>query len=207
MAGLLFLAGLGSWAQAQVTVAFTSSAQAGGLGLNSNNSAWSTSGGFSFELGVFNSGFTPTSANTGSWNASWTVAASGANPGATTWINDDGATYFASTGAYTSNAAPFTAGTQLYIWGYNSKAISASSEWILITNSAWVVQTVGSPSTRFLDTTDSGTIAILGAITNGGLDLQSAAVVSAVPEPAAYAALAGVVVLGLGVVRRRRGAA
>jgi hypothetical protein len=188
---------------AQITVNYSSSSTAGGLGQFSSGSNWSTSGGYTFEVGVFNSGFTPTSGNVSSWSTSWTIATDNvSNFGTTTWINDNGATYFQATGAYLNNSSPFTTSpaTQLYVWGYNTKTIGSGTEWILLGNTNWLVQNASSASTYFIDSTDIGTYAVVGVVSNNGINLMS----SAIPEPSAYAAALGIISLGLCAIRRRR---
>jgi hypothetical protein len=202
--GALLLAGWFQCAMAQVTVVFSSSMTAGGLGLNSENSSWSTSGGFIFEVGVFTAGFTPSAVNETNWASSWTIAAGGSNTGTATWIDDGGATYFQGAGQYDNNTAPLAVGTQLYIWGFDSRSALPSSQWILLTNTSWLVQSVGSLATDFIDTTDTGTYAVVGSVTNGGVDMKSAVVGSTIPEPATYAAFFGATSLGMVFWCKRR---
>lgn len=84
-------------------------------------------GSFRFELGVFTSGFVPTSANTSQWAAHWAPA--------------QRAVYSATnrffTGQFTvsSNAAPFTVNAKAYIWGFSGSG--ASAEWILMRANFW----------------------------------------------------------------------
>jgi hypothetical protein len=67
-------------------------------------------------------------------------------------------------------------GTQYYVWGYSTKSLSGTAEWILLTNPAWIVQPSATPLVSFFDTTDTGTVAVIGTLTNAGKNLQSALV-------------------------------
>lgn len=190
-------------ASAQVTIQHFSSGGEGGLGLVSNGSSW-VPGEWTFESGVFSAGFAPATDNLGAWNSAWTSTyVSESHTGSSEWWDDSGVFYYYGEGGYLTNNAPFTLGTQLYVWGYNTKDLTdIDAEWILLTNESWTVVSTAFLNTQYLDTKDLGTVAILGAITNDGYDLQSASV-SSVPEPAAYATLLGAAVLTLTHLRRR----
>jgi hypothetical protein len=97
-----------------------------------------------------------------------------------------------------------TSATTLSIWVYDSKAPVVSSDWMILTNSNWVVQplAVGAAvDSRDYTITDAGTTVRLGAISGNTFALVPA---PAIPEPSTFAALAGFAVLGLAVSRRRR---
>lgn len=189
----LIIAGISS-AHAQTTINFTSPAFE--IGKDSSGTALDSS--YTFALGSFGA-FTPSSSNVEDWASNFNVL------GSTTW---GGFTQYSGTGNLTDNDSPFTTSDQGFVWGYNTQTIGASTEWILITNSSWIFPTVGSSPTVDWTSSDVGTYAALGTITNdlgtGNADpyLQTASL-AAVPEPSTYALLAGVACLGFMVTRRR----
>lgn len=79
-----------------------------------------------FELGVFDSGFTPTKTNAAQWGSHWTVFDR-------TTFNPQ-TSFFASSVTFTSNDPPFAAGRQVYMWGSTG---GATPEWILATHGDW----------------------------------------------------------------------
>lgn len=82
---------------------------------------------FQFQLGVFTSGFIPTSGNLNQWAGHWVGAASG-NYNPATMAFDENFTV-------AGNAVPFVVGASAFIWG---RAIGSSSdEWILFRKSDW----------------------------------------------------------------------
>lgn len=191
---------------AQVTQPFMSGGMDATTGLTSGGVAW-TPGAYFFELGVFDASFDPSAGNISSWSSSWTVASNGLNTGVGSWLDDEGLQYFSGSGGYSTNDAPFAAGARLYVWGYNTKATAdAGAEWILLTNSSWTVASTGMPAAlAALDTTDVGTVALFGSISDGGYSLQSASVAaSLVPEPAAFAVFAGLAGMAWVAAKRRR---
>jgi hypothetical protein len=61
------------------------------------------------------------------------------------------------------------------VWGANTRQAQAGAEWILLTNPAW--RTVADGGVRLpdlFDTTDAGTVAVVGEVARAGRDLQSA---------------------------------
>ena len=107
---------------------------------------------FSFELGTWASGFTPTSANIALWSANWKVLSTAYAPGANGWasldssnpgVNDPNqnpeffsrAINFNANGTV-QNGGPsiFTTNEQAYIWVFNSKAVATGSQWALVTD-------------------------------------------------------------------------
>ncbi len=105
-----------------------------------------------FEIGYFDSGFTPTSGNTTEWASHWTVI------DRTTYNPDT--KFFASSVEFTSNVAPYLEGQQVYMWGSFS---STTNEWILATDAAWLwpSASLGFPVTwniRFASTVVVGNI-------------------------------------------------
>jgi len=192
-------------ALAQQSINFGS--QIPSVGTYSTGSNWDTSGSFQFEVGAFNSGFTATNANTNLWAANWTIANQGGPTGAAKWIDDGGDLGFTGSAQITTLSAPFTGNATLYMWGYDSKAVG-SQQWILLTNTAWVVSSdISTPVSSNL-TVDGSTTSVIGNISAGGTTFQSALVtVSAIPEPSTVAALLGAAALGMAAYRRRRVAA
>ena len=97
-----------------------------------------------------------------------------------------------------------TAGSVLSIWAYDTKTPGAATDWMIVTNPAWVV-TALTPAAGVnpvdYTITDAGTVASYGTISSGKF---ITALAPAIPEPSSFAALAGFAVLGLAASRRRR---
>ena len=170
------------WAQQSVSA--TSSGGVGGLGRFSTGQPWPVSGtpSMAFELGVFTSGFNPAVQPKAAWAGAW-ISARGARLAndVDTWFLDGTATYFSIQGSSAALASAPNAGGQYYIWGSTSRTVATTSEWILLTNPAWVVVAGTTPQIPvFFDTKDPGTVAVVGTLSNGGRDLQSAKTVAAV---------------------------
>ncbi|MFT4548298.1 MAG: hypothetical protein ACI8XO_002204 [Verrucomicrobiales bacterium] len=192
---------------------------------HSDGSSMDTS--FTFELGSFNSSFTPTAANTHLWSDNWDAApGSGGsssvgytqapinpliatNTGASN--NFSGSVTLDPNGAGANGNPTFSTGDQAYIWGYDDRGTSGTGEWILITNPSWsypaVTPGIQIPGTQF-DVGDAGTIATLGSVnpefSTVGDDphMQSGSVgLLPVPEPSVAMLLLGGV--GMMLVRRR----
>ena len=168
---------------------------------------------FTFELGGFLSGFTPTVANLSLWESNWVVFDSAVyNDG---WNPDLGISNYASTAnaiaAGGSNITssdtgnPFTVGQRAYIWTYNSKTISPTAEWSLITNTTWTYPVADPLNPNPLEWTlaDAGNMAIAGATSTDGGTFVSTLQTQAVPEPgsALLILVAGVMIR----LRRRYG--
>lgn len=167
---LLPLAGV-----AQQTVVVTSSGGAGGLGLYSDGSSWSTSGGFTFEVGVFPAGFDPASSERATWLTAWMPVNAATTGAVNTWFKDGASTYFSITGSSSALRTAESVGVQYYVWGYNTKTVGLSAEWVLLTNPAWRLVSTTTPRLPDLfDTKDTGTLAVVGTLSNSGKDLQSA---------------------------------
>lgn len=150
---------------------------------------------FTFYIGSF-SAFVPTVSNTNLWAANFTSL------GSTTWSSGDHA--FSGSVQLTSNAGAFLQTNQAYIWGQG--LVSGSAEQVLFTNNTWLFPASSNILPTNWDLSDSGTFAVVGTL---GTPLVSAdpyistVAVSAVPEPATYAAVLGLLAVGLVAYRRR----
>lgn len=172
---------------------------------------------FSFQLGAFNGGFTPTNMNQAQWLANWNPAnlIDGSNKpivGNAVAYNDS--EIFPGSGLYAnsyegkaqldSNTGAFGVGAQGYIWGYTQRGDGQTGEWILLTNNNWAFPAAtpapgGTPANEFWLTTDPGTSAIVGNLNpSSGVELQSALI----PEPSS--ALLLLSSLAAFALRRRR---
>ncbi|AHF92450.1 exosortase [Opitutaceae bacterium TAV5] len=166
------------------------------------------SSGLSLQLGAFSAGFTPTSDNTGEWRDHWLTS------GAPGYVDTSGVW---STSLILSDQSIITSGSQLYLWAYDQRDLSAGDAgWLLLTSTNWtavasyledsVVRSFYFPfyaDTALRDYTDPIS-AILGNFNLGAGTAQLADVSgSPVPEPATWAAIFGVCTLGFALWRRR----
>ncbi|MFN7565439.1 MAG: PEP-CTERM sorting domain-containing protein [Prosthecobacter sp.] len=185
-----------------------------------NSSGFSLDDSFTFELGAFEAGFTPDATNYGEWSTRWRafgqatfepLLGNGWEPGLQYFTKDT-----TVLGGQLSSESPplasyaFTAGTQAFLWVYDSKTVAPTSEWALVGGTTWTF-----PASDLLNLTpvvwelNSADRVVWGGANDlrgdglytalpGSFDLQTAAV----PEPA------GLVLLGLagwvGLRRRRR---
>lgn len=94
--------------------------------VNQTSAGSAMDGGFSFELGVFNS-FVPTASNISQWAQKW-VPAKRTN-------YDPVSKRFVDQFAVTGNTAPFSINAKAYIWGFRNG--SSGSEWILFRSNTW----------------------------------------------------------------------
>jgi hypothetical protein len=83
--------------------------------------------GFTFELGVFNGSFVPSSGNMNLWVANWSAAAS------TSYVV--AMSRFADVHTADNNDDPFVAGKAAYVWGRRENG--GGKEWILFRASNW----------------------------------------------------------------------
>ncbi|MCB1224236.1 MAG: PEP-CTERM sorting domain-containing protein [Verrucomicrobiales bacterium] len=145
---------------------------------------------FSFEVGIFLPGFTPTASNVDLWESNWRTLDRAYDP--TPEDPNDGdpegwnvpeqffvGYYQIEAGGYSSSpdADPlyaFPGGAQAYLWVYDSKSLDAPREWALLTDGitadnladAWVVPDADAGSLEwYLEDLD---VVIYG----GGNDLQ-----------------------------------
>jgi hypothetical protein len=105
---------------------------------------------------------------------------------------------FASNGDFLSLGNPFeglTQGDQFYTWVFNSADGASASEWGIFSGGPWAVP-------ADLGTVTLSTITIDNVVVGGASGANYT--LSAVPEPSAYAMLAGGFALGFAALRRRR---
>ena len=123
---------------------------------------------FRFELGGFAAGFQPSSANAREWRENW-VAVGSADYNASL-------RFFAASTEITQQSAGF--GGPAYIWGFNREAIGGDAEWVLLTNSNWVLPSSGTsiaPPQQW--STGTATTAVLGSVNaQPGVHLRTASV-------------------------------
>ncbi|RYD38995.1 MAG: hypothetical protein EOP85_16705 [Verrucomicrobiaceae bacterium] len=148
-----------------------------------------------FELGTFSPGFDPTTATPDQWVANWIVL-----QGADYDLVDQ---QVIQTATLSSNHSPFTQNTQAYIWGYTSKNVDPTSQWLLVAAPSWKWPSANSPlPTTFSMSDAKPQDAIMGSVNpeNEAYHMQFEYV--AIPEPSA-AVLACAASVGL-LLRRRR---
>jgi hypothetical protein len=105
---------------------------------NSSGNALDSS--FSFEIGTFVTGFTPTVSNMSQWQANWLVfdratSGQGWDPATQTIDSGVGVVHTTTGGSSSSAALPssvFEQGAEAYLWAFNSKVYEAGSEWALV---------------------------------------------------------------------------
>lgn len=149
---------------------------------------------FSFEMGTFNSGFTPTWENFAQWESNWNVidrvydpTPDDPNDGDPQGWNTLGRFYAATaqlepTGESNSpEASPthqFVMGEQVYLWVFNDKAQVPGTEWALITNNLgtgnatteWQIPDLGDTINSYYWQLSDADTAIVGGVndTRGG---------------------------------------
>lgn len=106
-------------------------------------------GSYSFELGVWTNDFVPTAHNRHEWADHWQPLVR------TSWRTETGQVIDAV--HLPANEAPFTAGRQVYLWGWDSRA-SGTREWVLLTNPGWALPDAATVGVTVWSTTDSGTV-------------------------------------------------
>ncbi|WP_035601223.1 hypothetical protein [Haloferula sp. BvORR071] len=146
---------------------------------NRTSSGAAMDGGFRFELGVFTGGFTPTSANTADWASHWASAQRA--------VYNESNRLFTAQFTVTSNASPFTAGAQAWVWGFGG---TSGREWILFRALSWTwpepdpIDPIG-----FDWNADDATQVVLGAIKPPGspaILMRSAAVSNSAPPASTF---------------------
>jgi hypothetical protein len=204
---LLCLAVVLAWTHgAQASTVYWNSSFGDNLFDSSGNALDAT---YSFEVGTFTGGFTPTYQNVDQWQANWHVLDRAYDPDANGWnpepipvgqyflggfdFNLDGS----SNSPDASPADIFTMGDTVYLWAYNSKSIVPGSEWALVTDGSpvgdqtddWVIPNTADSNSYYWQLTDANSTIIGGAndvqgpgtysTTPGAFSLQTAVV----PEP------------------------
>lgn len=149
-----------------------------------------------FEIGTFSPGFDPRTATPDQWVSNWIVL-----QGTDYDLIDQ---QFIQTATLSSNVSPFAANTQAYVWGYTSKDVAPTSEWLLVGATSWKwpdLNAAGTPPVFSMGDAVSAD-ALIGYVNpaNQHFHMQLGYVV--VPEPSS-SLLMVTAVLGLVWVRRR----
>ncbi len=147
-----------------------------------------------FELGTFKAGFDPLTATPEQWLSNWIVL-----QGADYDLVDQ---QFIQTATLNHNTEPFVAGTQAFIWGYNTKDLTMGAEWLIVGASSWTWPSSSAPLPTTFSMSDATSADVLvGNVNGSGFHMQLGAV-TAVPEPStSLLAVFTVTVLAL---RRKR---
>jgi hypothetical protein len=164
--------------------------------------------GFNFEIGTFTAPFTTTAA----FAAGFKTMNDASNPAVAYNNAFDGTAGDNAVAMALSFSEAYPTGVsasqQIYAWGYNSKTVASTSQWVIVTNPSWTVTTLvtgAALSDATYSVGDSGTVFVFGSLT-GSLAAGKAIAASAVvvPEPSTYASIVGVIAVGFVAVRRRR---
>lgn len=149
------------------------------------------------ELGKFITGFTPTLANTASWQVNWIS-------GPTGFVDSSSPDWEAS--LTLTNNATFALNAQLYLWAFDSRIATTDRQWALFTDTSWLVfaNSAIDPSVYSYDFSGA-TTAVAGSL-NLRTQVATTAFIPAVPEPATWGLIGGFSTLLVAFWRRRRAA-
>jgi hypothetical protein len=155
---------------------------------------------FSLELGTFNSGFTPTSANLDDWLSNW-------NSDSTGYVDTAAPEWQAS--LVFGNNSFFPVGAQLYLWAYDVRTPAGAGQWALFTEftAPWMVPVADPLALDPVQLSFSNdTVAILGELefARSGASTAAAVAISAVPEPSTYGGMSLALLLAAMAWRRSR---
>ncbi|MCU0795311.1 MAG: hypothetical protein MUF31_05170 [Akkermansiaceae bacterium] len=132
-----------------------------------------------FELGVFDSGFTPTLANMAQWSEKWNRCQRVSyNPVTQRY---DG--FF----TVSSNSGPFAVGRAVYVWGFRGDALQG--DWILFRATNWTMPAVDPFNPFALEWNVAQATAVTGEIDPDGSPhlMKSAAISGALPPETEWA--------------------
>ncbi len=145
--------------------------------VNQSSSGVAMDGSFRFELGVFTGGFVPSAANTSQWAGHWSSPQRA--------IYNPDTRFFSRQYTVSSNAAPYTAGAQAWIWGFGG---TAGDQWILLRASTWTwpVADPLDPVPLAWNVADA-TVVVVGSVNGSGYLMRSATASDGVPPTTSYA--------------------
>lgn len=99
---------------------------------------------FTFEIGTFINGFVPTASNLTNWAANWTIFDAATLNTNELFVGSGPLNFFTSTATHQTNSqssslfttpgSTFAQNTLAYLWAYDSKTVSFTSEWALVTD-------------------------------------------------------------------------
>jgi hypothetical protein len=172
------------------------------VGTYSDGSLWTSD--MTFQVGGFD-GAAPTSLQDFISDTNWiAMPAMTAGANATNW--DETFSFFFGDFSYSSNPAPFTVGSQAYIFGFNSLDAGPDAQWILLSDASWTIPASAPDNptaVEFMVGPNSFIVAGIGSLQNVDATniFQSA---QAIPEPSTYALIFGLGILGFLGYRRFR---
>jgi hypothetical protein len=99
---------------------------------------------FQFEIGTFINGFIPTGDNVADWSTNWTIFDAATLNTDELFVGSGPLNFFTSTAThqtdsqssslFTTPGSTFAQNTQAFLWVYDSKTVSFTSEWALVTD-------------------------------------------------------------------------
>lgn len=123
---------------------------------------------FTFELGAFDPGFTPTAENRNQWVSRWHSAASAGY--------HETFRFFTGSVLVDGSIPAFSPSNRAYIWGFNARDAGQTVEWVLITNPTWTWPSSSGISTPVEWCVIDATTAVVGQINaqDGSCHMRSA---------------------------------